>query len=273
MARVGTLKWADETGGRLGPQDRLALLLGQGVPTQIEELVGRVLGPLGRAKRADRAMLQALIRSAEDQIPSTPIARAAEELCKTVSQPWLLAHCYRTYVIGALLGRTLSFDSDMLFVASMLHDIGLTEAFEQGSDPGLVSGYARKDAPCFAVRGAGVAQSLATIHGWPRASRDILAEAISIHVNVRVARSRGVEGHLLNAGSAFDVVRLGSRRLPHESIRSIEGRWPRGDRFCDDLCTVWGREAETHRECRGAFLNSWASFERRIRRTCPPNGG
>jgi hypothetical protein len=270
MARVGTLTWADKTGGRLGLRDRLALLLVQGIPTQIEELARLVLSFLGRARRTDVASLQALARSAELHLPSTPIARAAEELCREVSEPWLLAHCYRTYVIGALLGRTLSFDSEMLFVASMLHDIGLTEAFEQGSDPSLVSGYVRKDAPCFAVRGAGVAQSLATIHSWPRACRDALAEAISIHVNVRVAQSRGVEAHLLNAGSAFDVVRLGSRRLPPESIRSIEGRWPRGDRFCQDLCTVWVHEAKAHRECRGAFLNSWVSFERRIRRTCPP---
>jgi hypothetical protein len=273
MARVGTLEWADKTEGRLTLRDRLVLLVCQGVPTQIEELAGRVLGLLDRARPTDMASPLALADSAEVQIPSGPITGAAEKLSRTVYEPWLLAHCYRTYVIGALLGRALPFDSEMLFAASMLHDIGLTQAFEQGSDPGLVPGYARKEAPCFAVRGAGVAQSLATNHGWPRANSDALAEAISLHANVRVARSRGAEARLLNAGSAFDVVRLRSRKLPHDSVRSIEGRWPRGDRFCDDLCAAWAREAKAHRECRAAFLSSWGSFERRIRKTCPPNAG
>lgn len=274
MVRVGTLEWAYRSGGQLTLQDRLALLVAQGVPTKLEELADRILRPLGQAKRTDRASLQAHPRDNEVQIPtSTEIARAAERLCRRISPRWLRAHCYRTYAIGSLLGRSLSFDPEMLFVASMLHDVGLCEAFEQGSDPGLVSGYARKDAPCFAVRGAGVAQALARNNGWSPAFSDALAEAIALHLNVRVPRSRGVEAHLLNAGSAFDVIRLKSNRLPPESIRSIEGRWPRGDSFCHDMLRAWCRESRTHSECRGAFLDGWASFERRISRTCPPDSG
>jgi hypothetical protein len=125
-----------------------------------------------------------------------------------ISQPWFQAHCYRTYAIGTLMGRGISFDPEMLFVGCMLHDVGLTDHFKQGSDQGLVPGYAGKGAPCFAVRGAGVAQCLAAIHGWPPARSVALAEAISLHLNVRVPKSRGVEAHLLNAASAFDVIRL-----------------------------------------------------------------
>jgi hypothetical protein len=266
MARVGTLEWANETEGRLTLQERLALLVAQGVPTWIEMQVGRVLSSLGRVRRTDRAPVQAGI--ADVHMPTTAIARAADELCETISQPWLRSHCHRTYVIGALLGSDLLFDSEMLFVASMLHDVGLCEAFEQGSDPGLVPGYARKDAPCFAVRGADVARMLAVDHGWPPARSNALAEALTLHLNMRVPRSRGVEAHLLNAGSAFDVVRLKSHKLRHESIRRVEGRWPRGDSFCRDLLTPWVSESRTHDECRGAFLNFWMSFERRVSRTC-----
>lgn len=258
MTRVGTLRWADETGGRLTLRDRLALLVGQGIPTKIEELAERALSSLRPPKRIDTDV----------EIPTTPIAEAAAQLSREISPPWLLAHCYRTYAIGALLGRRSSFDSEMLFVASLLHDVGLTDAFREGSDPRLVAAYARKDAPCFAVRGAGVAQSLATLHGWPSARSRALAEAISLHLNVRIGRSR-IEAHLLNAGSAFDVIRLMARRLPDESISSVESRWPRDDGFCEDLWAAWVRESELHGDCRGAFLNSWGSFERRIFKTCP----
>jgi hypothetical protein len=268
---VGTLKWADETGGRLLTlQDRLALLVGQGVPTLIEELVGRVLSSLGRTRRTNLASRQALERGWEVQIPTRPFAQAAADFCKDVYPEWLQNHCYRTYAIGALLGRGLRFDAQVLFATSMLHDLGLTDGFEQGSDKGRVSGYEQQDAPCFAVRGAGVAKGLASDRGQPPALGDAVAEAISLQLNMRVPRSRGVVAHLLNAGSAFDVVGLGSHKLPPEAILTIEERWPRDDSFCRDLVTVWHREASAHRECRGAFLSRWACFERLICRTWPP---
>lgn len=197
------------------------------------------------------------------------MAQAAAKLCERISGHSLLNHCYRTYAFGTLLGRRrrLSFNPEMLFVASMLHDVGLTGEFKQGSDTGLVPGYERKDAPCFAVRGADVARGLTTNNGWSASRSDSLAEAITIHVNVRVASSRGVVGHLLNAGSAFDVLRLGSHELPPEWILSVESQWPRGKSFCQDMWMAWACEAGAHRGCRGAFLDAWG-LERRLFRTC-----
>lgn len=160
-------------------------------------------------------------------------------------------------------------DRELLFVASMLHDLGLTKTFRRGSGRDFVPGYEREDASCFAVRGAGVAQSLVTHHGWPQACGDTLGETIALHLNVRVARSRGIEAHLLNAATAFDVIRLGCRKLPPELVQDIESRWPRGDDFCNEIREAWNREAQSNRECRVAFLNIWPlSFERRIERRC-----
>jgi hypothetical protein len=261
IARVGTLAWADETGGELRLRDGLALL-GQAVPTKMEDWAGRAVSLLRRSERADDVV---------PEIPSTDIATEAKQFCEKVSPEWLRDHCRRTYEVGALLGRrrARTFDLEILFVASMLHDVGLTEDFKQGIDhPDLAPGYPRKDAPCFAVRGAGVAQRLATIHGWPPARSAALAEAISLHLNVRVTRSRGVEAHLLNAASAFDVIRLKAHSLPRESVQRIEGRWPRRDGFCRDMSAAWVRESRAHGECRGAFLDRWMAFQRRIHRTC-----
>ena len=122
MARVGTLAWANETEGRLTRKDRLALLVAQGVPAKLEEQVGRLLKLLGRERRTDRARIQA--QGVDVHIPATAIARAADELVEKFSQPWLRAHSHRTFVLGALLGGDLLFDSEMLFVASMLHTSG-----------------------------------------------------------------------------------------------------------------------------------------------------
>jgi len=267
---VGTLGWADETWGLLRLPDRL-VLLGQGAPTLIEELTGRVLGALRRLNRSDDA--SSAPSHVDIELPATRLAKTAHELCEQVSERWLRDHCYRTYAIGTLLGRGLPFDPQVLFVACMLHDVGLTESFKHGSDPGLVAGYARRDSPCFAVRGAGVAHSMSTTSGWSPAHAEALAETISIHLNVRVPRARSVEAYLLNAGSALDVIRLRSHRLPPEAIRSIEARWPRNDSFCRDMANAWHRESADHRGCRAAFLNPWGWFERRIHATCRPHRG
>jgi hypothetical protein len=58
----------------------------------------------------------------------------------------------------------------------------------------------------FAVRGAWVARDLAVDHGWAEDNRDALREAISLHLNVRVRPSQGLEAHLLNVASALDVL-------------------------------------------------------------------
>jgi hypothetical protein len=259
MARIGTLEWADENeGGLLTTRDRFTLRFGQSVPALIAKSVGFLLDPLMSVRSA-----------ALPPIPDSDIANEAKLLCKQISEDWLEAHCYRTYAIGALLGRDLKFDRDLLFVASMLHDAGLTDAYKKGSEPPFGPKNGRKDAPCFAVRGAGVARSLATKHGCPQAFSDRLSEAISLHLNVRIPRSLAVEAHLLNAGSALDLIRLRYRKLGAKLIRSIEAEWPCLD-VCGEVRKVWKREAGIHRDCRVACLNSWPLFfDRRLRKKCP----
>lgn len=239
----------------------------QGIPTRVEDIVGGVLRRIRSAAGLDGA--SPLGRTWIPNEKQSDIAHDARQICNAISPDWLRNHCYRTFAIGMLLGRSRQFDSDLLFVACMLHDAGLTDTFAQGADGGLGSAYVRKDAPCFAVRGAGVAESLAIAHDWPAARSHALAEAISLHLNPRVSPARGIEAHLLNAASALDAIRLNSHKLPEGSIPLIESRWARGGTFCDGLATAWERESETNGDCRAAFLRSWAAFLRRIRKTCP----
>src|SRR6185295_1096421 len=120
---IGALAWARRTGGRLSAGDRLAFALGA-----IRELRRQVEMALG-----------------EIALPETPAARAAAELCRGASSPALAGHCERTYLWGALLGARdgIAFDSELLYVACLLHDLGLTGRFApQGTTA------------CFALAGA-----------------------------------------------------------------------------------------------------------------------
>jgi hypothetical protein len=170
--------------------------------------------------------------------PDSRLAREAEEHCRELSSPALINHCLRVYVWGSLLGMRdrLRWDEELLFVASLLHDLGLTDSGLAGGGP-----------PCFAVQGAITAADWATGHGCEPARAEVVGNAISLHINPRVRPDEGVEAHLLTVGAAFDVIgaryrelakplvsaevechpRLGFKREMDERSRAAARRGPR----------------------------------------------
>jgi hypothetical protein len=61
-------------------------------------------------------------------------------------------------------------------------------------------------AECFAVEGAFAAQKFLATHGLDERRQELVAEAISLHLNVKVPLAHGVEAHLLHEGAALDVI-------------------------------------------------------------------
>jgi hypothetical protein len=261
MPYVGTLAWVDRTGGRLTAEGKLHLL-GQLAPTVLGEGVRLIGWALGIEPRDECDPEELAV-----PIPRTSVTAWAEALCASVSDPFLLAHCHRTYLIGALLGRGRSLDRELFYAAAMLHDVGLTPTFGRRSTQQRSVTSSRASSPCFAVRGADVAMTLADAAGWTPHRSMRLGEAISLHINVRVPRSQGVEAHLLNASSALDVLRLGEYRIPGAHLEAIRRRWPRGDDFCAGLATAWESEASEAKKGRAAFL-SRCGFEWAAARFC-----
>jgi hypothetical protein len=137
------------------------------------------------------------------RVPDSEACTAAGRLLASTSDPWLVNHCLRTFLWAALLGRKgqLRFDEELLFVASALHDLGLTDHAGSGAH----------SAGCFAVEGAFAAEEFLAARGMDQRRQEIVAEAISLHLNVKVPLDHGVEAHLLHEGAALDVVgaRLG----------------------------------------------------------------
>lgn len=250
MAAVGTLVWAAATGGRLGWSDRLALLRGA-VALQIEVLPAQLRWKLGLGPERHAALDPRDIRP-----PDTSAARAAETVCREVSPPYLVNHCLRAYCWARLLAaqRRLRHDDEVLYVACLLHDLGLTPRYAAGP----------ADPPCFAVRGAEAARAVARSAGIAPGDDERVAEAISLHVNVRVGLEHGPEAHLLNAGTALDVTGLRYWELPDGAADAVVARHPRLD-MKRELWAVWKAEADAHPECRGYFLNRFLQFESRVR--------
>jgi hypothetical protein len=153
-----------------------------------------------------------------DRPPDSRLAREAEERCLELSTPGLANHCLRVYVWGALLGQRdrLRYDPELLFVASLLHDLGLTGAHAQAAGP-----------PCFAVQGALLARDWALEHGCERSRADRIADAISLHINPRVNEDDGVEAHLVTAGAAYDVIGARYHELSRPLASAAVERHPR----------------------------------------------
>jgi hypothetical protein len=234
--RLGTWEWTERTGGRLGRIERLGQLS--------QAIAGQMAGALPpfAGHRGGRAW---------DRLPELPtppdsaLARSADELVRDLSSPALHGHCLRTWLFAAAFAdlERLGHDPELLYIACLLHDLGLTEA-HNGRDA---------DASCFAVEGARVAHAFICRQGEEQMARDA-ANAISLHLNIKVDLSDGAEAVLLHRAARLDAGGLGLGDLPRQTTAEIVARWPR-DGFADELAAAIHGQAERRPQSRAALLN------------------
>ena len=65
------------------------------------------------------------------KIPDSRIAREAAELVRQHESEMLFNHSVRVFLFGAMKGirQNLKFDSELLYIAALFHDLGLVEAY------------------------------------------------------------------------------------------------------------------------------------------------
>jgi hypothetical protein len=249
---VGTLDWAIETNGRLSAPDR-ARLLAQGLLIESRSWSERALRRLGLARgRLAEIDLDAL------RIPDSPVCQAAEEMCAVGTPPVVLLHSQRSYVWSAILAvhDGIAFDEELLWVASLLHDLGFV-------DRGVTA-----TAECFTLVGARAALGLHA-EGWDVTRRRSVAEAITLHLNLRVDLSHGPEAHLLWAGTRLDAVGLRHWDIAPATIASVLQRYPRLD-LKDYFPAVFEKEATLAPGSRTHFYTRYLGASRRVRRAPLP---
>jgi hypothetical protein len=235
MSYVGTWDWAQQTHGRLRRADR-ARLLAQGVGARLARLPGQ-----WRSRRfGEHVSLDTLFQ------PDTALARAAEERARELSSPGLYAHCLRTWAFATLFAKRdrIEHDEELLYLACVLHDLGLTPA-HSGRD---------RSAACFAVEGARAAHALVHEHGASDERARIVAQAITLHLNVSVPARLGAEAHLLSKGVSLDVVGRRLHQIPSRATSQVIARWPR-DGFGPELVGATTRQAQIRPESRSALLH------------------
>jgi hypothetical protein len=207
---VGTLAWTRQTRGILSRRDRIAFL-GQACIYGLAMLPEEIRRALGIQRRR-----LAMIDPAALDPPDSRAAGEAAELIEETAPAMVASHVHRTYAFGVILGAhdRLAFDSEVVYVASMLHDLYF-------ADPQALSA-----AHCFTLPAADRAESLLADAGWAQNRRDLAAEAITLHLNLRPPRN-SAEAYLVYAGARLDVSGYRYGDVRPETLASVLHRHPR----------------------------------------------
>ena len=162
-------------------------------------------------------------RSASSQLPTvvagirmvdSSIARKAVQLGRECSAPYLFNHSVRTFLFGSLTGRALGqhFDEEELFLACILHDLGLTDRF-QGELP-------------FEIQGAQAAKHFLEENAYSKEGADTIWDGIAMHASA-IGQFKRPEIALVGAGAGADVLGPDSSQIKKSEIDEIVHAFPR----------------------------------------------
>jgi hypothetical protein len=142
------------------------------------------------------------------------IAGLATDLCRSAYPPYLFNHAVRTFLFGSLVGRALGhkFDEEILYLACILHDLGLTERF-QGESP-------------FEIQGAEAARHFLGEQNYPKEKLGIVWDGIAMHASP-IGRFKPPEIALVGEGAGADVIEPDFSQINKSDFVQIVDAFPR----------------------------------------------
>ncbi|QYC41998.1 hypothetical protein Nocox_21970 [Nonomuraea coxensis DSM 45129] len=148
--------------------------------------------------------------------PDTPVTSAALSVATRFCSPALLNHCVRSYLWGVMYGGAhgIAFDDELFCVAALLHDIGLTDAFDSHRLP-------------FEDAGGRLAWVFAVAAGWPQERAARAHEIIVLHMRDDVPAADDPEAHLLQVATSWEVVGRHAEEFPARARADVLTRYPR----------------------------------------------
>jgi hypothetical protein len=157
-------------------------------------------------------------------IPDSQLAREVTQLIRDTEDELLFAHSARVYLWGALLGerRALTFDPELLYVAAMFHDFGLTSLY-------------RESQLRFEVDGANAARDFLRSHRIAEGDIDKVWNAVALHTTPGIPEHMHAEIALLQAGAGMDVAGRGFEHFTDEQRDAVIAAYPREADFADKM--------------------------------------
>ncbi len=148
------------------------------------------------------------------RLVDSEIAKRATELSRTLSPPYLFNHAVRTFLFGSLVGRASGrkFDEEILYLACILHDLGLTDRFE-GNLP-------------FEIQGAEAAKHFLEEHAYAREKIGIVWDGIAMHASP-IGQFKQAEVALVGEGAGADAIEPDFSEIKKSEVAEIVKQFPR----------------------------------------------
>jgi len=236
---IGSLQWAAENGGNLTHRERAQLMLPI-LQTTVRYTIGRMRLVLGLRPQTSAIEYDSLT------LPDSRLAKLAEEECRETLSPALVNHSYRTYLYALTLAHLdgVTYDSEHLYVTSLLHDIALENP---------------QSGQCFALRGS---EKIASIAQQADCSPEVttrLSEAICMHITPGVSYSQNVLAALLNGAALVDILGMRLWDFAPQAIEQAIALYPR-QQFKQRISNYWRAETKAVPGGRAAWIERAALF-------------
>lgn len=170
------------------------------------------------------------------RIPDSALAKEATEIARNAVSAEIFNHSLRAFLFAELLARAhrTSHDTELVYVASIVHDTGLSARYMSADR-------------CFEVDGADVARSLLERHAINDARAGLVWDAVALHDNGGIARWKEPEVQLVHAGVSADFGNM-LEVLKRRDIVAVLNAAPRTHfipAFLDACTTVAARKPQT----------------------------
>ncbi|TYB93233.1 HD domain-containing protein [Micromonospora sp. WP24] len=152
------------------------------------------------------------------EIPETAAVAEATRLIQETTRPVIYHHSRRAFLFGVIQAQQLGVkvDPELLYLASMFHDLGLLTPFSEVKQR-------------FEVDSADHARKFLLERGFSPAAAETVWTAIALHTTLGIPDRMGPEIAITQLGIATDVVGIGLDGLDPDQVSEILAAHPRGD--------------------------------------------
>lgn len=170
------------------------------------------------------------------RVPDTEPVAQAIAYAREYNEPFLFNHVMRSWLFAASLAEVqgTALDSEVLAVAAILHDLGLSHTF---------NGPLR-----FEVEGAKAARDFALDIGIDDRRARLVWDSVALNSTPSIALHKEPEVALCTAGTLLDWSGQGADKLNPDLIGAILDAYPRLEmkqRFTDAVCEIVKSRAHT----------------------------
>lgn len=162
-------------------------------------------------------------------VPDTPVISRAIDFARERSEPYLFNHVMRSWLFASMIAQRNQtvHDGEVLAVATILHDIGLTEHF---------NGPLR-----FEVEGANAARAFARDQEFDDRRVQLIWDTVALNSTPSIALYKEVEVALSTMGIGLDWGGWGYEAIDQAQIAAILEEFPRLEmkkQFTGAVCRI-----------------------------------